>query len=178
MEQEVARVERPPLRQHPVVGQEDLGELALAVAGLLGPGGEAPGVDQLLLARVDPAHERPEQRRRPAAEVVVAQVELVDPLLEHGQAIGGRGGHGERVEAGRARLVGQQAGAEAVDAVDRRLLVRLAQRRLGPAAQGAGQALAVGQDEDLARRAPAGHQPGQPPDEHLGLARARAADDH
>ena len=54
-----------------------------------GPGGVVLGADQLGLEPVDPAHEAAEQRVGAAAEVVVLQRQLVDPLDQHGQPVTG-----------------------------------------------------------------------------------------
>ncbi len=86
----------PRLGQHPLVRPVDLGELPLdrpAAGGSdepRGPGRVGLGADQLGLQPVDPAHKAAEQRVGAAAEVVVLERELVDPLDQHRQAVAGR----------------------------------------------------------------------------------------
>ena len=63
-----------------------------------------------------------QQRGRTPLEVVELECELVDALQQHGQAIGGRDAHDERIQARLQSLVAQQARAESVDRVDRQLL--------------------------------------------------------
>ena len=74
--------------------------------------------------------DRAEQRARVAAQVVVAQRQLVDALQQHRQPVGRRDRRRERVDAGLQRLVAQQPRAEAVERRDGQLLV--GRRRAAP----------------------------------------------
>ena len=78
---------------------------------------------QLVLEPVDALDDRAQRGARVAAQVVVAQRQVVDPLQQHGQPVGGADRRHERVEPGLERLVAQQARAEAVEGGDRELLV-------------------------------------------------------
>ena len=180
VQHEVADVERAGVRQHSLVRAVQLGELALAGA-LLGegvrPGGVVVGGHELVLEAVDPLDDRAERRTRVAAQVVVAQGQVVDPLEQHRQPVGGADRGGERVEARLERLVAQQARAEAVEGRDGELLVGAFQPVLEVGSQGVGRGGREAQHEQrLRRRAVAGEV-----QEALGqdgrLAGARTAQD-
>jgi hypothetical protein len=119
-----------------------------------------------------------EHRARVAAQVVVAQRQLVDALEQHRQPVGRRDRGGERVDAGLERLVVQHARAQALEGGDGGLFGgRAAEALLDPLAQRVG-----GRREHEDRlcgqgvRRPLG-QPGEALDERRRLARAGAADD-
>ena len=182
---EVAEVEHAGLAEHPVVGPEQLAELALAggagAVGLAecgGPGGVVLARDELVLEAVDPPDDRAEHGARVAAQVVVAKRQLVDALEQHRQPVGGGDGGRERVHAGLERLVVEQAGAQALERGDRGLLGGGAPEAfLDPLAQGVG---GRGEHED-ALRGDGGLRPlGQPREalhERGRLAGAGPADD-
>ncbi len=190
LQDEVAVVERPGLGEHPVVGRVDGGELALArgarpvglvlVGDRRGPGGVVLARDELRLEPVDAADDRAEQRARVAAQVVVAQRQLLDALEQHGEAVGGRDRRRERVEPGLERLVVQQSRAEGLEGGDGQLLVAADEALLEALAQRVGRAARVGEHEDrLGREAlgRVGRQPREALGEHVRLARPGAADD-
>jgi hypothetical protein len=148
---QVPEVERAALLQQAVVVGVEAGELALAVGvGALGigRGGKPLGPvlqllrrHQLVLEPVDARDEAGQQRRRIAADLVVAQRQLADPVEQERQAVGGGGGSEERVDAGLERLVAQQLHAEGVERRDVQLLIGRLQQRLESLAHlGAGRA--------------------------------------
>jgi hypothetical protein len=182
---EVAEVQRPRLAQHPVVRAEQLAELALAggarplgLAERRRPGGVVLAGDELVLEAVDPADDRAEHRARVAAQVVVAQRQIVDALEQHREPVGRGDRRGERVDAGLERLVVQQPCAEALEGRDRGLLGgRPAEPLLDPLAQRVG---GRREHEDALGRHRVGRalcEPGEALDERRGLACARTADD-
>ena len=178
VQHEVADVERPRVGQHPLVGAVELGELALAraVPGQgRGPRGVVVRRHQLVLEAVDPLDDRAERRARVAAQVVVAQRQLVDPLEQHRQAVGGAHGGGERVEPGLERLVAQEPGAEAVEGGHGQLLVGAVEPILELRAQAVGGSRGEAQDEQRLRRRAAAHEVHEPLGQHRRLARAGAA---
>jgi hypothetical protein len=181
---EVAEVQRPRLAQHPVVGAEQRAELALArgaralLAERGGPGGVVLAGDELVLEPVDAADDRAEHGARVAAQVVVAQGQLVDVLEQHRQPVGGRDRGGERVDAGLERLVVQQARAQALEGGDGGLLGgRAPEPLLDPLAQLVG---GRREHEDRLGFQRVGRPLGQPCEalhERGRLARAGTADD-
>ena len=115
---------------------------------------------------------------RVAADVVRGERQLVDPLEQHREAVGGRDRRGERVEPGLQRLVVQHVRAEAVDGRDGELLEAAVEAALQPLAQRVGAGLRDGQGEDrLRRQALLAHQPGEALAQDGRLARAGAAQD-
>jgi len=176
-EQEVTGVERARPREQPVVGREDGGELALALAALTG--GTAPGprrvgvrADQQLLERIDPRDEGRQQRRGVAAEVVHPERQLVHVLEQQRQPVGARDGLHARIQAGCRCLVAQEPGAEGRHGHDGQLLVGMRDGRLEPRAQGVGGRRPGGQGQDLLGRDAV---PGQPLEARDQGARAPAA---
>ena len=128
---EVAGIERVRRGQQPLVGGVELGELALARAvGLLRPRREALRVDQVLLQPVDPCHDPRQERGGAAAEVVLAQRQVVDVLEQHRQAVGAPERDDERLQACLQRLVVEDARAEVVHRVHGELLVGAVDRLL------------------------------------------------
>ena len=140
VQDEVADVERAGVAQQPVVGGEQLGELALArAARVVGqrrrPRAVVRGADQLVLEPVDPADDRAERGARVAAQVVVAQRQVVDALEQHRQPVGGGDRRRERVQPRLQRLVAQQPRAQARERRHRQLLVGHGHPVLDPLAQ-------------------------------------------
>jgi hypothetical protein len=178
---ELARVTRSGLAEHPVVGAVDLGELALerrplapalALAKRGGPGHVLLGVDELGLEPVDAAHEAAKERARVAAEVVAAQGELVDAFEQHGQAIGGADDHREGIEAG----VVEQAGGELPGGSDDELLVSSIEPVNKACAHRVSARRGRGEDENPLRRHALLREPGEARFEHSRLpAPGRAA---
>ena len=181
VEQQVAEVERPRLLEPAVVGGVDGGELALAVglgAERLRPRPVVLVRDELVLEAVDAGDDRAEQRARVAADVVGGEPQLVDPLEQHREPVGGRDGGGERVEPRLQRLVVQDARADAVDRGDGQLLEAAVEPGLEALAQAVGGGLGARQDEDrLGREAALAHEPAEALAEDAGLAGAGAAED-
>ena len=104
LQDQVAEVERAALGQEAVVVGIEAGELELAVGTrprgvALCARGESLRVaavvgcrDHLVLEPVDPRHEAREQRRRVAADLVMAKGQLADALEQQGQPVGRRDG--------------------------------------------------------------------------------------
>jgi hypothetical protein len=183
---QLAEVQQPLLQQQAVVGLEQPRELALAlgpVAGVLGRQPRGPLAEPRrpqagVLEPVDPRDHRAQDGRRPPAQVVVAQRQLVDAVQQQREAVGRRRGHREGVDARLQRLVAQQPRAHAVDRQDRELLERpVAERVLDPSAQGLRGGGPAGEQQDLLRRDAVGHQRGETRDQRLRPAAARAAED-
>ena len=114
---EVAIVERAALPQEAVVVGVESGEFELARrAGALGValgsrhrplgiGAVVLGRDHLVLQPVDARDEAGEQRRRVAADLVLAKREVADPLEQEREAIGRCDRREEGINAGLERLV-------------------------------------------------------------------------
>ena len=140
----------PGLVEHSLVRAVERGELALARAVLGQRGGPrrvVGGRDELVLEPVDALDDRAEGGARVAAQVVVAQRQVVDPLEQHRQPVGGADRRDERVEPGLERLVVQQPRAEAVEGGDGQLLVGARQAVLEPFAQRVGGGRRVAEHE-------------------------------
>jgi hypothetical protein len=133
LEDQVAEVEPPRGPQQAVVMIVDVGELALAVGvralGVAG-GRKALGVAAepgrghgLVLQPVDARDEAAHERRRVAADLMVAKRKLVEVLEQQRHAIG----RGDRLERGvqpdLERLVAKEPGAEPMEGGDGELLV-------------------------------------------------------
>ena len=180
---QVAGVDRAGVAQHPVVGAEQLAELALARgSGALAEGGGPRGVvlarDQLVLQPVDPRDDRAEHGAGVAAKIVQAQRQVVDALQQHRQAVGRADRCHERVDARLGRLVAQQPDAQALERGDRRLLGGgPVEALLDALAHLVGGGRRVRQRQDGLRRRTVCHEPGEALGEQRGLAGARAADD-
>jgi hypothetical protein len=95
---QIAVIARARVGQHPLVGPVDLGELTLdrhlrrvdsALLQRRRPADILLDVDQFGLQSIDLADEPAEQRAGTAADVVVLQGQLVDPLDQHRQAVPG-----------------------------------------------------------------------------------------
>ena len=134
----VALVTCAGLGEHPLMAAVDLGELPLggAVACLpkrIRPGGELLRADRLLLQPVDSAYEPAQQASGAAAEVVVGQRQLVDPLQQHRQAVTGAE---QRLEA----VARQDQACQFDRRADAQLLISLLEIDLdpGPERRGAG----------------------------------------
>ena len=189
VEDEVARVQRAALRQQPVVRGVDGGELALAhgarAGGLAvlrqrgGPGGVVRGGHQLVLEPVDPADDRAEHRARVPAQVVRGERQLVDPLEQQREPVGGGDRRHERVDARLERLLAQQPRAERLQRGHRQLLEAGpgAQPLLDLRAQRVGGGGRVGQHEDRVGRRALLDEPGEALDERARLAGPGARED-
>ena len=150
LEHEVAGVERPGFVEHPLVRAVELGELALARAALRqrrGPRRVVGGGDELVLEPVDALDDRAQGGARVAAQVVVAQRQVVDPLEQHGEPVGGADRRDERVEPRLERLVVQEPGTDAMERGDGQLLVGARQAVLEPFAHGVGGGARVAEHE-------------------------------
>ena len=181
---QVAEVERPALAEQAVVVGVEAAELELARGVrsrgvVVRPLGQplrvrdvVVGRHHLVLQAVDPRHEAPEQRRRVAADLVVAQRELVDAVEQQRQAIRRRDRREERIDAGFERLVGQQARAEAVEGLHVELLVGRGDERLEPLAHLGGGRRGEGQREQLLGGRPLLDEPAEAPADRAGLAGA------
>ena len=158
--------------------QVELRELPLpGPVGLLRPGREALGVDELLLQPVDPRHDPGHERRGARAEVVLAQGQVVEPLEEHREAVRARERHDERVQAGLERLVVQEARAHVVHRVHGELLVRPLDGVLEPRAHPLRRRRGGDEHEDRLRVQAVGEQPAEALDEHGRLAGPGPRDD-
>ena len=187
---QVAEVERPALREQPVVIGVQAGELALALrpgargvaARLRGEpvrvAAVVVGGDHLVLEAIDPRHEAGEQRRGVAANLVVAQGQVVDALEQKGEPVG-RGHRGEEgVDAGLERLVLQQARAERVEGRHMQLLVGRLDERLEPLAHLGRGGRREGEREDRVGRHPLLDEPGEAAGERARLAGPGARHHH
>ena len=182
---ELARIQRPHLREQPVVVEVQAGELDLASGAIasgvvvgrqrLGPGGVVGGRDELVLEPVDAIDDARQQDRRAPADVVAAQVQVVHAVEQDREAIGARRGREERIDARLGGLVAQQARAQLAHAVDRELLVGAVQRVLDATAQCGGGGAGRAQHEDRLGRRPLRHEPGEARDEDRRLARSGAS---
>ena len=176
-DQPVAHVKRAALPQQAVVGQVDDGELAVALAAVGRRRGEALGVDQLRLELVDASHEGREQAHRPAAEVVVAQLELRGALEQQGEALARREDRRRLLDPGRGCLLGEQARAEPGHRVDRERFVRSIEQRLDATHRRLHGAL-VADDQQRPVRFEAGFdEPAEAGGQDLRLTRTRHAVD-
>ncbi len=178
LQHEVADVERAGLLEQALVGAVEVGELALAgvLLGQRGRPGRIVGRrHELVLEPVDALDDRAQRRARVAAQVVVAQRQLVDPLQQHGQSVGGAYGRHERIQPGLVRLVAQQARTEAVEGGDRQFLVGAGEAVLEPLAQRVGGRGRVAEDEQRLRRRALGHEVRETLGQHGRLAAAGAA---
>ena len=147
VQREVADVERAGLGQQSIVRGVDVRELELALCvralvvgrdgrrAVLGPAAEVLGSHHLLLQLVDALDEPRQKRRRVAADLVAAQRQVVDPLEQQRQPVGGADGREQRVEAGLERLVAQDPLAQLLCAEHRQLLVGRVDQRLDPRSQ-------------------------------------------
>ena len=175
---EVACVERARLDQQALVREVELGELALpGPVGLLRPRREALGVDAVLLQPVDARDDARHERGGTAAEVVLAQRQVVEVLEQHRQPVGAPERHDERIEPRLQCLVVQDARAEVCDRVHRELLVRAVDRVLQERAQPAGGRGRGDEREDRVGMRAVGHEPGETLDEDGRLAGPRPGDD-
>ena len=189
VQDEVARVEHPALLEQPVVRGVERGELALAhgadARGLavLGqrrrPGRVVGGGDELVLEPIDPLDDRAEHRARVPAQVVGGERELVDPLEQEREPVGGRDRCHERVDARLERLLAQEPRAERLQGRDRQLLEPRpgAEPRLHLRAQRVGGRRGVGEDEDRVGGRPLLDEPGEALDERERLAGPGARED-
>ena len=175
---QVAGVERVGLDEQSLVREVELGELALPRAvGLIRPRREALGVDAIVLQPVDARDDARHERGGAAAEVVLAQRQLVEVLEQHRQPVRAPQRYDERIEPGLQRLVVQDARTEVVDRVDRELLVRAVDRLLQERAQPARGRGGGDEREDGLRMRAVGHEPGEALDEDGRLAGPRPSDD-
>ena len=162
LQDQVAEVERAALGEQPVVVAVEAGELELAVGPgprgvALGVGGEplriaaqVGGGHHLVLQPVDARDEARQERRRIAADLVVAQRQLTDALEQQREPVGRRDGRQEGIDAGLERLVLKEPGAERVEGGDVELLVGRLDQRLEPLAHLGGGGRREGEREDLA----------------------------
>ena len=115
-----------------------------------------------------------QQRRRVAADLVVADREVVDPLEQQRQPVGRGDRREERVEARLERLVAEQPRAEGVEGGHVQALVGRLDLRLEPLAHLRGRRRGEGEREDRVRGRALLHEPGESAREREGLAGARA----
>jgi hypothetical protein len=160
-------------------------ELALSVgarvvalgrsAAALGPAAELLRLDHLLLEAVDALDEAGKQRRRVATDLVTAQRQVVDPLEQQRQPVGGADRREQRVEPGLERLIAQDPLAELVRRVHGQLVVGRLDQGLEAYPQirrGGGR---WGDHQRLVGGRPLLDQPSHSPDENVGLAGAGSA---
>ena len=174
----VAGVDRARLGEHPLVGPIDLGELALLrrsprIQNPLCPRRVVLDADQLGLELIDPAHEPADERVGAAPEVVVLELELVDPVEQHRQPIA-RPEH--RVDRLRPRLPEHEA-RELDRSDDVQLLVATLERALEPLAQSVGAGRRRRQHRQPLGLAPELHEPPESRLDHGRLAGAGTAED-
>ena len=181
---EVAEVERAALGQQAVVVGVEAGELELARragargVGLrrrhrpLGVGAVVLGRDHLVLQPVDARDEAGEQRRRVAADLVLAKREVVDALEQEREAVGGRDRREEGIHAGLERLVLEQAQAERAERLHVQLLVGSLERHLQALAHLGGGGCREGEREDPLRGHSLAHEPHEAAHHGLGLSGA------
>ena len=115
--------------------------LGVALGGLregLGVCAVVLGARHLVLQAVDAVHEAAQQRSRVAADLVVAQRQLVDPLPEHRHSVRAGDGREEGVEPRLERLVLEQPSGEGLRRGDPELLPGRLDRGLDLRAQHGG----------------------------------------
>ncbi len=165
--EQIAGIASPCLGEHPFMGPVDLGELLLDRVRPGRPRCVLLGTDQLRLQPVDLAHESSDQRGRAAAEVVVTDRELVDPLDQHREPIAGSERIGAAEQPRRQRLRG----------LDRELVIALRQCHLEAAPQQLDARCRGAHDRDSPRLDRLAHQPQKPRLERTCLARPGPARD-
>ncbi len=174
---ELAVVDQALLGEDPLVLAVERGELALAVAAVLRPGGDRGRVEQLVLAAVDPRDHARKGGGGPPLEVVVAQRQLVHAVQQDAEPVGRRRERDERVDRRLERLTAQQPPREARPGVDRQLGKRPRAKRLlelGP--QRARGALGGDEHGDRVSRDAVVHERHEAGDEGRGLAGPGAAE--
>ena len=188
---QVAGVQRAAVGQQPVVVGVQLGELTLAQRGgargvvlvlargqaVVRVGGQLGRGDHVLLQPVDPRDERGQQRSRVAADLVVAQRQLLQLLQQQRHPLRGRHRHEARIQAGLHRLGAQQARAEGAERVHGQLVVGRCHQLVQARAHVLRGLRRGGQRQHLLGVGPLLDQPGQPVLEHRGPARAGDAGD-
>ncbi len=162
-EEDVGAVEVAGLGQDPVVGRAELGQLGLGRLGAL-------------LEGVDFAQQAGQQPGRVAADLAVAQRQLVEPVEQDRQPLGRAEHVEEGVEAGGARVLAQQPLAELLPGADPELAAALGEQRLDSPPQAQRRRSAGAEDEDRLGVLPVADQAGEAPRDRLGLAGAGRAD--
>ena len=188
LDHQVAGVEAAAIAQHAIVTRVQVRELALALGSLalgrtlrlalalLGPVAQPAGGDPLRLQGVDAAQEPGQEPGRVAADLVPAQRQVVEPVEQHRQPIGGAHRGEEGVEPRLERVLSEQALGDDLIGRDPELLVgKLDQGgRARPQAGGGG--ARARQHHDPLGSGPRRDQPGEPGRERLAAPRAGRAD--
>ncbi len=158
LEHRLAAVDRARGVQHRVVELVDLGELPLARrrikvgvvlhrAEALGPLAKALGGDPCRLQRVDPIDDPGEEPGGVPADLVPAQGQLVEPLEQQRQPLGGGQRLEEGVESCLGRVLVQQPSRNQRVRIHHQLLERALDRILGSGSDSGGGGLRAGQHE-------------------------------
>ena len=147
----------------PVVGRDQLGQLGI-------------GRVRAGLHLVDLLEQAGEQAGGVAADLLVAERQLVEAVEQHRQPLGRAEHVEEGVEAGRGRVLAQQPLAELFPGADPELFERAVEQCLDPLAQALGGGSGRGEDEDAVRRGALLGEALEAPRQHLGLAGSRLAD--
>ena len=186
VEDEVAGVERPALREQPVVGGVDARRTRARARRAPARSRRPPAawrprrrsraaVTSSSLSRSIRCDDRAEHRARVAAQVVRGERQLVDPLEQQREPVGRGDRRDERVDAGLERLLAQQPRAERLQRGDGQLLEARpgAEPLLDPRAQRVGGGGRVGQDEDRVGGRPLLDEPGEALDERRASCPSR-----
>ena len=163
-EEDVAAIEVAGLGEDAVVGGAELGEV--------GFGRVRAGLHLIHLLQ-----KSREQARRVAADVVIAQRQVVDPVEQDGEPLGRAEDVEERVEAGGDRVAAEQPLADFVPGSDPELCPTAAEQVLDASAQITRGGPVGGEDENAVRLGAAPDQEGEATGERLCLARAGGSDE-
>jgi len=162
-QEDVAAVEVAARRQDAVVRRVELGELRLRWVGAR-------------LERVDPLQQAGHQAGRVAADLVLAQRQLIEPVKQHRQSLRPPQHLEERIEPRGIGVLAQQTLADRLPGADPELLVRSVQEGLHPLAQPLRGGAGGCQEQHAIRLRPLAGQPRQAAGQQLGLAGSRPAE--